>query len=45
LPPLFGGHAEKEPAEVLQVSWKTAMRDWPPVKTWLQREMTGDGRR
>jgi len=37
----FGGLSEEETAEVLQVSMRTAKRDWAFAKAWLTRELSG----
>lgn len=39
----FGGLAEHEAAEVLQVSRETVKRDWRMAKMWLLCEMTDGG--
>lgn len=37
----FGGLSVEETAEVLQLSPKTAKRDWTMAKAWLLRELSG----
>jgi len=39
----FGGLAEHEAAEVLEVSRETVKRDWRVAKMWLLCEMTDEG--
>jgi RNA polymerase sigma factor (TIGR02999 family) len=39
----FGGLTVEETAEVLQVSPETVMRDWKIAKSWLLRELAGNG--
>jgi|SRR5579863_1625635 len=41
----FGGLSTKETAEVLSVSEETVLRDWKLAKSWLRRELTGEGKR
>ena len=40
----FGGLSAKETAEVLSVSEETVLRDWKLAKSWLRRELTGEGK-
>jgi RNA polymerase sigma-70 factor, ECF subfamily len=40
----FGGLSTEETAAVLDVSTKTVIRDWTFAKSWLQRELTPEGR-
>jgi RNA polymerase sigma-70 factor, ECF subfamily len=40
----FGGLTLEEIASVLDVSAKTAQRDWEFARAWLQRELRRDGR-
>jgi RNA polymerase sigma factor (TIGR02999 family) len=39
----FGGLSVEETAEVLKVSVDTVMRDWRLAKSWLLRELSGEG--
>jgi len=39
----FGGLDVKETAQVLNISSQTVMRDWRLARTWLLRELSGDG--
>lgn len=39
----FAGYTEKQTAEALGISERTAQRDWATARAWLQREMEGDG--
>ncbi len=41
----FGGMTVDETASALQVSSKTALRDWEFARAWLQRELTGEAGR
>jgi RNA polymerase sigma factor (TIGR02999 family) len=40
----FGGLSVEETAEVLKVSVDTVKRDWRLAKSWLLRELSGEGR-
>jgi RNA polymerase sigma-70 factor, ECF subfamily len=39
----FGGLTNEEIAEVMKISGKTVMRDWHFARTWLLRELAGEG--
>lgn len=39
----FGGLAEKEVAEVMDMSVRTVRRDWVKARAWLHRELRADG--
>jgi RNA polymerase sigma factor (TIGR02999 family) len=39
----FGGLSVEETAEVLEISEETVTRDWKTAKTWLFRELAGNG--
>lgn len=39
----FGGLSVEETAEALGLSVATVVRDWRLTRTWLRRELTGDG--
>ena len=39
----FGGLNVDETAEVLKVSPETVMRDWKTARTWLLKEISGEG--
>jgi len=41
----FGGLNVDETAEVLKVSPETVMRDWKTARTWLLKEISGEGSR
>ena len=41
----FGGLNVDETAEVLKVSPETVMRDWKTSRTWLLKEISGEGSR
>jgi len=41
----FGGLSAEEPAEVLNVSPETVLRDWKLAKVWLVREIKNRARR
>lgn len=38
----FGGMTEDETAEALDISARTAKRDWAKARSWLYRELYGD---
>jgi RNA polymerase sigma factor (TIGR02999 family) len=40
----FGGLSVEETADVLKVSKETVSRDWRLAKSWLLRELSGEGR-
>lgn len=39
----FGGLTEEETAEALGIGLRTAKRDWAKARSWLHRELYGDG--
>jgi RNA polymerase sigma-70 factor, ECF subfamily len=39
----FGGMTEEETAEALGIGLRTAKRDWAKAKSWLHREIAGEG--
>lgn len=40
---LFGGLSEEETAAALEISLRTAQREWQRARAWLQREMAPSG--
>ena len=40
----FGGLSAKETAEILKISPETVQRDWKLAKSWLRRELRGEGK-
>ena len=39
----FGGYGEEDTARVLGISVRTVQRDWLKARTWLYREIAGEG--